>query len=139
MKQLPSPTTPSTQQRELACQQIDLPGRFPIMTNGQSHDLDKGAKVMTSFLSQESEDIRIEREIIDMVRRTLKATRRKIQEDGRNANDWKYDVMIAVHHKGQVTDFWFGDGPDKEVKIDQNLPEHIRKPIGGQRVKIEKR
>lgn len=139
MKQLEGPTTPSTQQRELACQQIDLPGRFPIFTDGQSHNLDKNTLFQTALNSQELQDHLDEREIAAMVRRVLTEARQKMKSDGRNPIDWKYTVMIAVHHKGQATDFWFGDGPEKEVKVDQNLSENLRKPVEAQRVKIEKR
>lgn len=139
MKQLEGQTTPSTQHTELVCQQIDLPGRFPIFTDGQMHDLDKNAKLQNALSSQDAMDSSTERAIKAMVERVVKAARKKLKEDGLNPLDWKYTVMIAVHHKGQATDFWFGDGPEKEVKVDQNLPENLRKPVEAQRLKIEKR
>ena len=139
MKPLPGPHTElSTNRRELVGQQIDLPGRYPIITDGQSHDLDCKAKMETCGKSQDQADSDADDEITAMLDRVRASVRKRIKGDGRNTEDWKYTVMIAVHHKGQATDFWFGDAPDIAI-VDKNLPENMHKPINGQQVRIEKR
>ena len=142
-KALPAPSddlipstdrSPSIDRREVIGNAISLPGRFPIFTDGDMHDL----MVEYGFMNQDVEDERELDQIASRFARFLEETREQLKRDGRNANDWKYTVMIAVHHKGQATDFWIGDRPDVE-RVDRSLEEKKKKPEIGERVKVTKR
>lgn len=69
--------------------------------------------------------------------RLLKHARTKLEAEGRNLNDCMVTVTIAVHHKGQATDFWVGDSPDRK-RVDKSLPEHLNRPEGGQRIEVKR-
>ena len=143
MKQLPSPdqheltvgNVPSTEQREIIGNQVDLPGRFPILTDGIMHDLINELDYLLG--AQDSIDARNIGPLVDRIKSFVRASREKLKKDGRNLRDWKYTVVMAVHHKGQATDFWLGDRPDVE-KVDKSLDKHMRKPVTAERVQITK-
>ena len=123
----------SIDRREVIGNTVSLPGRFPIFTDGNMNEL----MAEYAFLDQDVEDERELDQIAMRFARFLKETRKQLKRDGRNLNDWKYTVMLAVHHKGQATDFWIGDRPDV-ARVDQSLEEHLKKPENAERVKITK-
>ncbi len=141
-KALPSPSADITtsddhalsiDRREVIGNTVSLPGRFPIFTDGDMNDL----TVEYAFMDQEHDDARTLNGIASRFARLLQETRKQLKKDGRKPRDWKYTVMIAVHHKGQATDFWIGDRPDVE-RVDQSLEVHLKKPAIGERLKLSK-
>jgi len=143
MKELPSPEQaltvgglPSEDRREVIGGQVHLPGRYPIITDGVQRDLTPGGNLKNVCISQDQMDAELRDEVTAMVNRIVKEARRQLKMQGRNLDDWKATVTIAVHHKGQATEFWFGDAPDRK-KVDKSLPENLTVKDYGRSITVE--
>lgn len=123
---------PSTESREIIGGAVSLPGRFAILTDGVQFPL-----VEDFYLDPHCKDAERIRSAESMVRRMMGHACKRLEEEGRNLNDCMVTVTVAVHHKGQATDFWVGDSPDRK-KVDKSLPEHLTKPDGGKRIEVKR-
>lgn len=123
---------PVTQSREIIGCSVSLPGRFDILTDGVQFPLNQDPEMFQAQRDREHAD-----KIDSMIRRMVSHARRTLDAEGRNLNDCMVTVTVAVHHKGQATDFWVGDSPDRK-KVDKSLPEHLTKPDGGKRIEVKR-
>ena len=123
---------PVTQSREIIGGAVSLPGRFDILTDGVQFPLNQDPQMF-----QSQKDAEHLRKVEPMVRRLMDHAHRVLDSQGRNLNDCMVTVTVAVHHKGQATDFWVGDSPDRK-KVDKSLPEHLTKPDGGKRIEVKR-
>lgn len=117
--------------KEVIGGQVALPGRFPVMTDGVQFPL---ADPVHMF--RFAKDVEQQQQVLAMVRRMIDHARTKLEADGRTLEDWRVTVTIAVHHKGEVSNFWFGDAPERQ-RISQALPEYLKIPQGSQEVKVK--
>lgn len=120
-------------QKEVIGGQVDLPGRFPILTDGVQFNLAEDF-----YLNPHHKDGENLRAVEAMVRRMIDHARKTLAADGRNLEDCRVTVTMAVHHKGQATDFWIGDAPDRK-QVDKMLTENLNKPQNGQYVEVRRR
>ncbi len=123
---------PAVQQREIIGGSVSLPGRFDILTGSVQFPLNQDPEMF-----QDQRDDEHEAKAVATIMRLMEHARAQLMEQGRNLNDCMVTVMVAIHHKGQATDFWFGDAPDRK-KVDKSLPEHLTKPEGGNRIEVKR-
>ena len=137
MDELPTPSNELvTSHTEVIGGQVDLPGRFPIFTDGLmfrllKHGIEEIYKQQCDLDAYHLADLK------QMVERMITHTRKTLKADGQMLEDWNVTVTVAVHHKGQATEFWLGDAPNRKI-VDKSLPENLSRPEGAQKIEVKR-
>lgn len=117
-------------QKDVVGVRVDLPGRLSIYTDGVQFPL-----AIDNRQAQQQHDAQNLNRVHTMTDRLMRRVREQLENDGRRVQDWNVTVTVAVHHKGQATEFWIGDAPERKP-TDKNLPEHLCRPHNETRIDV---